>query len=100
MSSSQVGVPQIGSIDESSQSNSLQCRSKTADPPCTQMSSVSQSSCSLHSDSSGLVGRRRGIFRKVRRHVRRRLGGKESALLVLYTLGLLISSCGNSIFFK
>lgn len=45
-------------------------------------------------------GRRRHLFRKVRRHVRRRLGGKESALLVLYSLGLLISSCGNSIGFK
>lgn len=46
------------------------------------------------------TGRRRQLFRKVRRHVRRRLGGKESALLILYSLGFLVSSCGNSIFFK
>lgn len=44
--------------------------------------------------------RRRGVLRRLRRGVRRRLGGKESTLLFLYGLGFLVTGVGNSVQFK
>lgn len=42
----------------------------------------------------------RGVFRRFRRGVRRRLGGKESTLLFVYGVGFLVTGVGNSVQFK